>query len=91
MKYRFRATEQFWRAFYALSSSQKESVRSVWLIFKENPFDPRLGVHKINFLSAHYRKTIYSVVIESDLRVVFFLEGNVVMTVDVGTHAIYGR
>ncbi len=31
----------------------------------------------------------YSVTVESDLRVVFFLEGNTIFTVDIGTHDIY--
>ncbi len=89
MKYRYQATDQFWRAFYALPSGQKESTRKAWELFKQNPFDPRLGTHKIHRLSARYRKTIYSVVIEGDLRAVFFLEGDTVITVDIGTHAIY--
>jgi hypothetical protein len=89
MKYKFQASENFWKKFYRLSSSQKESVRLVWAIFKENPFDSRLGTHRINSLSVHYKRTIYSVVIESDLRTVFYLEGVTVWTVDIGTHAIY--
>jgi hypothetical protein len=89
MKYRFQASETFWKRFYRLSPRQKASVRAAWLIFKQNPFDPRLGTHRINSLSAHYRKTVYSVVAESDLRVVFFVEGDQVWTVDVGTHSIY--
>jgi hypothetical protein len=89
MNYQFRATEQFWRSFYSLSSSQKESVRNAWEFFKTNPFHSSLGVHKINNLSARYKKTIYSAVIESDLRVVFFIEGNFVISLDVGTHDLY--
>ncbi len=89
MKYSFQASENFWKKFYRLSSQQKESVRLAWIIFKDNPFDSRLGTHRINSLSAHYKKTIYSVVIEADLRAVFYCEGNVVWTVDIGTHAVY--
>jgi len=87
--YRFRATENFWKRFYRLSPGQKASVRRVWTIFKSDPFDSRLGTHKINKLSAQYHKTIYSVVIEADLRVIFYLEGATVWTVDIGTHAVY--
>ena len=89
MNYQFRATEQFWRSFYNLSSPQKQSVREAWEFFKTDPFHPSLGVHKINNLSARYKKTIYSVVIESNLRVVFFIEDNVVISLDVGTHDLY--
>ena len=42
MSYRYRAAERFWISFYRLSSTQKESVRKAWKIFKEDPFDTRL-------------------------------------------------
>ena len=78
MSYHFKASETFWRNFYRLPDRQKATVRQVWKIFKANPFDPRLGVHKIHALT-----------IETDLRAVFFVEGDTVFTVDIGTHAIY--
>ncbi len=89
LKYRYRATKDFWENFYALSPEQKASVRRAWQIFKTDPFDARLGTHRINRLSAHYRRTIFSVRIEADLRVTFFLEGDWVCTIDIGTHDIY--
>jgi hypothetical protein len=89
MAYRYEATERFWHSFYALSDSQKESVRRVWKIFNLDPFDPSLGSHKIQRLSAHYGKTIYSMVVEDDLRVLFFIEADVVKTLMVGTHDLY--
>ncbi len=48
MKYRYKPTRRFWESFYALSSSQKESTRLAWKVFKANPFDPRLRPHKIH-------------------------------------------
>jgi mRNA-degrading endonuclease YafQ of YafQ-DinJ toxin-antitoxin module len=89
MKYRFKPTENFWESFYDLSSNQKDSTRRAWQIFKENPFDPRLRTHKIHRLSAEYGRTIYSVEIEGDLRAVFFIKDDLVVTVDIGTHDIY--
>jgi mRNA-degrading endonuclease YafQ of YafQ-DinJ toxin-antitoxin module len=89
MKYRFKPTEQFWESFYDLSPGQKESTRRAWKIFKENPFDPRLRTHKIHRLSAQYGRTVYSVEIEGDLRAVFFVRDDLVVTVDIGTHGIY--
>ena len=62
----------------------------MWDIFRQDPFAPSLGVHKIHSLSSLYKKTVHSVVIEKDLRAVFYLEGGTVYTVDIGTHAIYG-
>ena len=89
MTYQFKVVPSFWKKFYALPAAQKESVRRVWKIFKFDPFDPRLDTHKINSLSAEYRRTIYAVGIESDLRAVFFIRGAEVVTVDIGTHDIY--
>jgi mRNA-degrading endonuclease YafQ of YafQ-DinJ toxin-antitoxin module len=85
----FRASETFWRNFYHLTPTQKASAREVWKIFKENPFDPRLRTHKIHRLSAALGRTVYAVKVESDLRVIFYLDGDLVRTVDIGTHALY--
>ena len=85
----FKATENYWRKFYALAPEQKELVREKWSIFKRNPFDPRLGTHRINSLSARMKKTVWSVVIDYDLRAVFVIDGDVVTTIDLGSHSIY--
>jgi hypothetical protein len=88
---RFTATENFWRKFYALRPDQKQLVREKWEIFKVDPFDSRLGTHKISSLSARMKKTVWSVVIESrgDLRVTFVIDGDLVTTIDIGGHSIY--
>jgi hypothetical protein len=91
MKYRYRAVEPFWTQFYRLNNAQKEATRKVWSIFKENPFDPRLHTHKIHKLSALYGRTIYAVDIEGDLRSTFFIDGDWIISVDLGTHDIYKR
>lgn len=87
--YQYKATETFWRAFYALQPESKESVRAKWAIFKKDPFDPSLGTHKIHKLSAREKTNVYSVPIEADLRVVFIIKDSTVITIDVGTHSIY--
>ena len=89
MRYRFRAVERFWTCFYRLSPAQKASARKAWQIFKENPFDTRLGTHKIQRLSAYYGRTIYSVRIDGDLRSTFYLDGDAVVSLTIGTHDIY--
>jgi mRNA-degrading endonuclease YafQ of YafQ-DinJ toxin-antitoxin module len=89
MKYRFKPTQRFWESFYALSPSQKDLTRRAWKIFKENPFDARLRSHKIHKLSARYGRTIYAAEIEADLRAVFYVEGDTVVTVDIGSHDLY--
>jgi mRNA-degrading endonuclease YafQ of YafQ-DinJ toxin-antitoxin module len=89
MSYRFEPTEQFWESFYDLTPRQKESTRQAWRIFKQNPLDPRLRAHKTHRLSAQYGRTIYAADIEGDLRAVFYIKGDCVVTVDIGTHDIY--
>ena len=89
MKYRYRAVERFWTSFYRLAPAQKESARRAWIIFKEDPFDPRLRTHKIQRLSAQYGRTIYVVEIEGDFRATFYLDGETVVSLTIGTHAIY--
>ena len=89
MKYRYRATEKFWTSFYRLDPPQKESCRRAWQIFKENPFDPRLYTHKIQRLSARYGRTVYTVVIEEDLRLLFYIDVQTVTSLIIGKHNIY--
>lgn len=85
------ASEEFWRVFYKdLSGDQKALIRDKWEIFKQDPFHPSLGTHKIHKLSARYRTNVYAVCIEGNLRVTFLIRnGNEVFTIDVGTHDIY--
>lgn len=89
MSYRFKASETFWKKLYQLDEPTKASVRRAWKKFKNNPFDPGLRPHKIQALSSKAGKTIYSITIEEDLRVVFYIEEDTLHTVDIGTHAIY--
>jgi mRNA-degrading endonuclease YafQ of YafQ-DinJ toxin-antitoxin module len=89
MNYRFRAAKSFWRSWSRLSTDQQQAARKAFQIFKQNPFDPRLRAHKIHRLSAHFGRTIYAVDIAADLRAVFYLEGETVLSVSIGTHAIY--
>ena len=86
---KYRVVEQFWHSFYDLSPDQKESVRRAWAIFKVDPFDRRLKTHRIQKLSADYKATVYSVVAEGNLRVIFSVDGDTATTLDVGTHSIY--
>jgi hypothetical protein len=91
MKYRYRAVERFWTSFYRLPAAQKESARQAWKIFKENPFDARLRTHKIQRLSANYGRIIYAIEIEGDLRLLFYLDGETVISLIIGTHEIYKK
>lgn len=89
MKYRFRAAHSFWRSWSKLSEVQQRAARQAFPIFKANPFDPRLRAHRIHRLSAQYGRTIYAVDIAGDLRAAFYVEGETVWSVSIGTHDIY--
>lgn len=47
MKYRFRATRAFWRSFTKLPAQQQHRAREAFVVFKQNPFDSRLGTLQI--------------------------------------------
>jgi len=89
VNYQYRAVEKFWRNFYKLSPEQKESIRRAWEIFKHDPFHPSRRSHEIHELSARAKHTIYSAVVEADLRVIFRIDDSWVTSLDVGTHKIY--
>jgi hypothetical protein len=89
VNYRYRATPQFWKNFHGLPVAQKDLAREKFRIFHENPFDARLRTHKIQALSAMLKRTVHAVVIDGDLRAVFYIEGDVVVTFNIGTHDIY--
>jgi hypothetical protein len=91
VSYQYRAVEKFWRNFYKLRNEQTESVRRAWQTFRRDPFHPSLESHEIHELFARAKHTIYAAVVESDLRVIFRIDGSWVTTLDVGTHNIYRR
>ena len=89
MKYRYIAQPKFWKNYRKLSANQRKSVQEAWRLFKLDPFDPRLRTHRINSLSAIFKHTVNAVVIEGDLRAVFYIEGDAIVTVNLGSHDIY--
>jgi hypothetical protein len=85
----FRATPAFWKSLNGLNAKQSAAAEKAFLAFRADPFDPKFGTHAINKLSARYGRTIWSVTILGNLRAVFYVVGNVVVSVDIGTHDIY--
>jgi len=89
VKYKFKTQPSFRKALAKLSASQRISAKKAFAIFKNDPFDLRLHTHKIHHLSSLYKRTIYAVRIEGDLRSIFLLNGEDVVILDIGSHAIY--
>jgi mRNA-degrading endonuclease RelE of RelBE toxin-antitoxin system len=87
--YRYEAAPTFWRSYRKLRPEHQQAAKRAWQIFKHDPFNPRLGTHKIHALSARAKETVYSVIVATDLRVIFVLRGSVVYTLDIGSHALY--
>jgi mRNA-degrading endonuclease YafQ of YafQ-DinJ toxin-antitoxin module len=80
-----RVLAQFRKAARPATASRAPGV----CYFQTEPVRPRLRSHKIQKLSARYARAIYAAEIEADLRVVFYIEGDVVTTVDIGSHDLY--
>ncbi len=89
MPYKFEASRAFWKQFGKLSAAEQAAAREKLRVFKQNPFAPSLGTHKINRLSALTGHTIYAVEILGDLRATFYQEGDKITSVSIGTHDIY--
>jgi hypothetical protein len=87
--YVFKRTPQFRKSFDGLDPAQQKAAKEAFKIFKANPFDPRLRTHKINRLTSLLKHTVHSVTIDGDLRAVFTIRKNEVISLDIGTHAIY--
>ncbi len=67
----------------------QQVAKQTYQIFLKNPFDARLRTHKIHALSAKAGRIIYTVEIAMNLRAVFFIRGNDIISFDIGTHDIY--
>ena len=50
---------------------------------------PRTALGRLHALSARAKETVYAVVVAGNLRVIFVLRGNIVYTLDIGSHALY--
>jgi hypothetical protein len=85
----FKATPSFWNSYNSLTSALREEADEAFRIFRKDPFDPRLRTHKINMLSARYSRNVFSARVASNLRSVFYIEGETVVSFDIGTHDIY--
>jgi hypothetical protein len=58
---------------------------------QKRSFHSSLGTHEIHELSAKARHTIYSALIEGDLRAIVRIDGSSITTLDVSTHKLYRK
>ena len=73
-----------------LSPGDQEAARNLFTkVFKSDPFHPSLNTHKINRLCSLMKRTVFSVEIKGNLRSAFYIDGNTVVSFDIGTHDIY--
>ena len=90
----FRATKRFWKSFDSLTNSQRKKSRKIFTeIFCKDPYDQRLGAHKIEKLSAYAKHKIMAICVEENLRTLFRedeIDGKIIITtLDIGDHRIY--
>jgi len=90
-RYRYGTVPTFWASDRRLDSEQKTAAKRAFKIFVQDAFDPRLRTHKIHSLSARAKRTIYAVEVASDLRALFFIRGDEIISFDIGTHDVYRR
>lgn len=85
----FLTTPQFRKAFARLSDADQRAAKKALKVFKQDPFDKRLGTHMIKKLSARWGTPVYAVEILGNLRAAFYVDGGKVVSIDIGTHDIY--
>ena len=90
-RYRYGTVPTFWTSYRRLAPDQKAAAKRAFKIFAQDPFDARLGTHKIHSLSARAKRTIYAVEVAADLRALFFIRGDEIISFDIGTHDVYRR
>lgn len=89
--YTFKATATFWENFEKLDIIDQKMCHNALKVFKQDPFNKGLNVHKISELTKQAGRTILSATVRGNLKVIFVIDGNLVTSMDVGTHAIYNR
>ncbi len=85
----FKKTARFRKSFSKLTDEQKRKAKQKFAIFKKDPFAPSLNTHPIKRLSAEIGQLVYSVTITADLRSIFVIDDDTILSLDIGTHEIY--
>jgi hypothetical protein len=78
--------ESFWKAYYSLDDTVRQSARKAYRLWSENPFHPSL-----HFKCVNSEENIWSVRISLSHRAVGTLEGDTVTWFWVGDHDAYEK
>ena len=79
-----RVSSHFERRYKKLPKLVKKKAKKQELIFKHNPFDPRINTHKLH----GGRKNEWAYSVDNSYRIVFiFLEDGAILYIDIGTHS----
>jgi len=76
---------QIKKSFLSLPKDIQEKAKERIKIFKEKPFYPPLGAHKLH----GKLKEQWSFLIKRQYRIIFIFENSDAIFLDVGTHSIY--
>ena len=83
---RIRVTSKFKKSFRKLPKEVQKKAKDRELLFRENPFDPRLDTHKLHGKYKHL--SAFTVV--GQYRILFaFTSGGGADFINIGTHEIY--
>lgn len=81
-----RTSVKFERQYKKLPKEVKETAKGKEAIFRQNPFDSRLGTHKLH----GKEKEVWAFSITQRYRIKFlFLPGGSVLFLEIGKHDIY--
>lgn len=81
-----RITSRFEKSYRKLPKRIQTEAKRKEIIFRHDPFDPRLRTHKLHGIE----KEAWAFSVTRSYRIKFlFLEGGSVLFLDIGTHDIY--
>ncbi|KKS38206.1 MAG: hypothetical protein A3G49_04790 [Candidatus Sungbacteria bacterium RIFCSPLOWO2_12_FULL_41_11] len=78
-------SSKFLRSFAKLPADLQNDFRLKEIIFKADPFDPRIKTHKLK------DKDEWSFLITYKVRVIFIFKKDVVNLINIGDHSIYRK
>jgi hypothetical protein len=86
---KFVSTKSFWREYESLSEEKRQAADAMFTRFKKDPFAKGLGTHKITRLSVLHKEPVWSVPILGNLRALFVIHGDTIVSISIGDHSIY--